>query len=899
MIFFYSYLVLENSSKKTPQKDKFYCQSLEKLYELLQTQPHGLTALEAKNRLQQYGENEIKQSKQINPLKIFLEQFHNFVVYILLAALVISFALGEAVDAVVIATIIVLNSVFGFVQEFKAEKSIEALKNMASPRANVVRDGKEKSIDAKELVPGDIVKLQTGDKIPADARLIEQSNLQTLESSLTGESTPIKKGIEELPEKTALADRSNTIFAGTIVANGRGFAVVTQTGSNTEIGKIATLIQEQEEDPTPLQIKLDKLGKTLALITIAICAVVFLAEVFKDGSFERSAIMEFFIVAVSLAVAAIPESLPAVVTIGLAIGVQRMVKRNALIRRLPSVETLGSTTVICSDKTGTLTKNEMTVKKIYANGKVIDVSGSGYSSEGDFFVDGEKVDPKSIELLLKIGMLNNDAAFDKNQVIGDPTEAALIVSAMKAGFNRSDLEGILPRKDEIPFTSERKIMTTIHPMDGDDHAFVKGAAEVVLDRCETIFEDGEILELTPEKRTEIRELTKSFAEQALRVLGFAFKKISESPDKERVLTFVGLQAMIDPAREEAKESIKKCHAAGIRVVMITGDHQTTASAIAKEIGIEGKVVTGNDLENISDLENHIDEISVYARVNPEHKIRIVEAFRSKGHVVAMTGDGVNDAPALKEADIGVAMGITGTDVAKEASDMILTDDNFSSIVNAVEEGRGIYDNIKKFVTYMFSSNLGEILTLFIAIMIGLPLPLIAIMILWINLVTDGLPALALSVDPIDAHIMQRQPAKPDESILSKSLVTTMILVGVSMTVVTLGLFSWYLKNGYELQYAQTVAFTVLTLSQLFNVLNCRSEQKSIFKVGLFSNVNLIYAVLLSFSIHLSVIYTPLRVYFKTVPLNLMDWIYIFLAASLIVVVVEIYKATQNNKKMSH
>ncbi len=870
---------------------------MEKLYESLQTQPHGLTVQEAKNRLQQFGENEIKQSKQINPLKIFLAQFHNFVVYILLAALAISFALGESVDAIVIATIIVLNSVFGFVQEFKAEKSIEALKNMASPRANVIRDGKEQSVDAKELVPGDVIKLQTGDKIPADARLIEQFNLQTLESSLTGESAPIKKDVERLPEKTALADRINMAFAGTIVVNGRGLAVVTQTGTNTEIGKIATLIQERDEDPTPLQIKLDKLGKTLAYITIAICAVVFLAEVFKDGSFERSAIMEFFIVAVSLAVAAIPESLPAVVTIGLAIGVQRMVKRNSLIRRLPSVETLGSTTVICSDKTGTLTKNEMTVKKIFANGHVIDVSGSGYGFDGEFYVDGKKIDPKKFELLLKIGALNNDAAFDGKQALGDPTEAALIVSAAKAGLNQSELEKTLPRKDEIPFTSERKIMTTIHSMEGADHAFVKGAAEVVLDRCETIFEDGKIIELTPEKQTEIRELTKKFAEQALRVLGFAYKEIDDSSDKEKRLTFVGLQAMIDPAREEAKESIKKCRAAGIRVVMITGDHQTTASAIAKEIGIEGKVVSGNDLENITDLEKQVEEISVYARVNPEHKIRIVEAFKANGHIVAMTGDGVNDAPALKEADIGVAMGITGTDVAKEASDMILTDDNFSSIVNAVEEGRGIYDNIKKFVTYMFSSNLGEILTLFIAIMIGLPLPLIAIMILWINLVTDGLPALALSVDPIDRHVMERQPAKPDESILSKSLVTTMILVGVSMTVVTLGLFSWYLKNGYELQYAQTVAFTVLTLSQLFNVLNCRSERKSVFKVGLFSNVNLVYAVLLSFSIHLSVIYTPLRVYFKTVPLNMVDWVYIFIAASLIVVVIEIYKAT-NSKSSS-
>jgi Ca2+-transporting ATPase len=880
----------KSSTNSSNQEDRYYCLTLEKLYEGLQTQPTGLTSQEAEDRLKQYGKNEIKQGKQISPLKIFFAQFHNFVVYILLVALIISFALGESVDAIVIATIIVLNSVFGFVQEFKAEKSIEALKKMASPRANVVRAGKEKNIDAKELVPGDVVKLQTGDKVPSDARLIEQSNLQTSESSLTGESVPVKKETHELPEKTALADRSNMVFAGTIVANGRGFAVVTKTGIKTEIGKIASLIQEKEEDPTPLQIKLDKLGKTLALVTIGICALVFLAEVFKDGSFEQAAIMEFFIVAVSLAVAAIPESLPAVVTIGLAIGVQRMVKRNALIRRLPSVETLGSTTVICSDKTGTLTKNEMTVKKIYANGQIIDLSGSGYGQEGEFFVGEEKVDPKNFELLLKIGTLNNDAAFDGNQVIGDPTEAALIVSAAKAGLIRSELEKILPRKDEIPFTSERKIMTTIHPMDGTDHSFVKGAAEIVIDLCETIYENGKTVELTPEKRLEIKELTKSFANQALRVLGFAFKKLEESSEKEKQLTFIGLQAMIDPAREEAKESIRKCHAAGIRVIMITGDHQTTANAIAKEIGIEGKVITGSDLENISDLGNHVEEISVYARVNPEHKIRIVKALRTNGHIVAMTGDGVNDAPALKEADIGIAMGITGTDVSKEASDMILTDDNFSSIVNAVEEGRGIYDNIKKFVTYMFSSNLGEILTLFIAIMIGLPLPLIAIMILWINLVTDGLPALALSVDPIDAHVMERSPGKVDEKILSKALVTTMILVGVSMTVVTLGLFSWYLHEGYELQYAQTIAFTVLTLSQLFNVLNCRSEGKSIFRVGFFSNVNLIYAVSLSFLIHLSVIYTPLRVYFKTVPLNLEDWLYIFFASSLIVVVVEIYKA---------
>ncbi|MFH0867693.1 MAG: HAD-IC family P-type ATPase, partial [Candidatus Woesearchaeota archaeon] len=691
--------------------------------------------------------NEITQGKKISPIKIFLNQFNSVVIYILLFALAVSIFLGETVDAIVIGAIVVANAVLGFIQEYKAEKSIDALKKLASLKATVIREGKEKDIDAKLLVPGDIIKLETGDKLPADCRIYELVDLQAQEATLTGESTPVKKELTVLAEKTPLADRINMAFSGTIITNGKGHAIITSTGMQTEIGKIATLIEEVKPELTPLQKKMNTLGKKIGIAVVIISIIVFLAQLFKDpvilGHLTSLQFLEFlkgsreiFLTAIALAVAAIPEGLPAVVTIGLAIGIKRMVKRNALNRKLPSVETLGSTTVICTDKTGTLTKNEMTVKKIYANSKIIDVTGSGYEKKGEFLFNNKKINTNEIELLLKIGALNNDASLTDGNVIGDPTEASLIVSSAKAGLKKEVLEKEHNRLDEIPFSSERKIMTTIHDFDNEKLAFVKGAPEVVLGLCTSIYENGKIHKLTEAKKKDILQINKEFGNDALRVLGFAFKTVMSKDRAEKNLTFVGLQGMMDPPREEVKEAIKKCKKAGIKIVIITGDHEITAKAVAKEIGIEGRSITGAELEKIKekDLEKYVEEIVIYARVNPEHKIKIVDALKKKGHVVAMTGDGVNDAPALKKADIGIAMGITGTDVAKEAADMILLDDNFASIVNAVEEGRGVYDNIRKYFSYLISGNIGEVMIIFLSIIFGWSLPMTATQILLINLV---------------------------------------------------------------------------------------------------------------------------------------------------------------------
>jgi|TARA_Y100000310_G_scaffold341861_1_gene442547 Ca2+-transporting ATPase len=863
-----------------------YNKKIEEILKELKIGKKGLTEKEAEARLKKYGYNEIKEEKKISPLKIFLKQFHNVLIYILIVAVIISIFLGKRDDAIVIGIIVIVNAITGFRTEYKAEKSIEALKKLASLKATVIRDGKEKEIDAKLLVPGDIIKLETGDKIPADSRLIEIVELQTQEAALTGESLPVKKELKVLKEKTPLADRVNMIYSGTIITRGKGKAIVTSTGMQSQIGKIAKMIEEAREEATPLQKKLTTLGRGLGAAILVIVLIVFISGMLKGEPF-----LEFFIFAVALAVAGIPEGLPIVVTIGLSRGVQRMVKRHALIRKLPSAESLGSTTVICTDKTGTLTKNEMTVKKIYTNGKIIDVSGSGYDKKGEFLIDNKKINTKELELLLKIGVLNNDASFDDKNVIGDPTEAALIVSGTKAGIDKNAIQKKYPRKDEIPFSSERKIMTTMHNIKGENVAYVKGAPEVVLSLCNSIYENSKIKKLSVSRKKEILEINSKFANNALRVLGFAYKTVLDKKRAEKNLTFVGLQGMIDPPREGAEEAIKKCNKAGIKVVVVTGDNEITAKAIAKEIGIEGKSMTGHDLERVKekDLEKHVEEIAIYARVNPEHKIKIVNAFKKKGHIVAMTGDGVNDAPALKKADIGVSMGITGTDVAKEASDMILTDDNFASIVNAVEEGRDIYDNIKKFVEYLLSSNLGEILTIFIAIMIGLPLPLIAIMILWINLATDGLPALALSVDPSEPNIMERKPRNPKERIISNPIVVRMLIVGVTMMIGTLAVFKLY-NPETNLIYAQTMAFSTLMMYQMFNVLNCRSEFTSLFKVGVFSNMKLWGAILLSIIMQIIVVQISFfNDKFHTIPLTLMDWFYVVLVSSTVLIIVEIYK----------
>jgi Ca2+-transporting ATPase len=854
----------------------------------------GLSSEEAKLRLEKYGPNVLKDAAKIHPLKILLAQFKSPIVWILLVAMFIALFAHETTDFYVIAVIVILNALLGFFQEYKAEQAIAALKKLTALKANVIRDGKQVEINSADLVPGDIVLLVTGDKVPADCRLIESTNLQTLESSLTGESTPVAKQTAAVSASAQVADRTNMAHAGTTIVAGHAKAIVVGTGKNTEIGKIATLIKEAEQEPTPLQKKLAKFSIWLTFIVIGVALTVFLTGVFK-----QQPLFEFFLAAIALAVAAIPEGLPAVVTMSLALGVQRMAKRNALIRKLPSAETLGACDVICSDKTGTLTHNQMTVRNLFVDGQAISVTGVGYKPEGIF-----SSKPHDLELLLQIGALNNDAHIEKEgnnyKVFGDPTEGALLVALQKFGIHPSQLSKQMPRQDEIEFTSERKIMTTIHTASGKKVAYMKGAPDVLIEKCNQQMVDGRPKRFTTKDKKAILDQNEKFANQALRVLGFAYKEIKGSEKKEDIeknMTFVGLQAMIDPPRAEVKNAIKECHHAGIKVVMITGDHLTTAKAIAGELGIEGKAITGEELANMKDLNTHVDEIAIYARVNPEHKIKIVRALQKHGHIVAMTGDGVNDAPALKKADIGIAMGIAGTDVAKEASEMVLADDNFATIVSAIREGRRIYDNIGRFIEYLLSSNLGEVLTIFVSILLGMPLPIIAIQLLWINLMTDGLPAVALGLEPEEPNIMKRKPRKTNEKIIDKSRGIEMFVIGSAMAAGTLFVFNRYLQF-QSLQYAQTMAFTTLVLMQLFNVLNQRSEDRSIFTINPFSNIWLVLAIASSILLQLGVLYIPaISNVFRTVGLGGMDWLWAISVSAIILVVGEIIKIVRklNNK----
>jgi Ca2+-transporting ATPase len=686
---------------------KFHSVTPEKALENLSSSLHGLTEKEADQRLSQHGPNEIRRGRKISPIMIFLAQFNSFIVYILIAAVFISFTLQEYIDGVVIITILIVNAVLGFFQEYRAEKAIESLKKMAALQATVIRNGRKMRISSTELVPGDVIAFEAGDRIPADARIIEGHLLEVMESSLTGESHPVSKDSEPIDDTSTLGDMKSMVFGGTNVASGSGKAVVVKTGMGSEMGKIAESIESVKDDETPLQKRLNILGRKLGILTLAICTIIIAFGIYKGGN-----ILEMIMVGVSLAVAAVPEGLPIVVTIALALGVKRMVKENALVKRLPSVETLGCTTVICTDKTGTLTRNEMTVTKLYVNNAIIDVTGTGYGTSGNFLSSGESTDPIPAELLLRIGALNNDAALsERDGVIGDPTEACLIVSAAKAGLQKATLEEKFPRVNEIPFDSERKRKSTVHKTSQGLVMYTKGAPDVVLNLCSKVNIDGKELPLGDDILATTNEIIQQFSSQALRVLGFAYKPLSsETVDtsQEKELIFVGLQGMIDPPREEVKSAIEQCKKAGIRSVMITGDYALTAKAIAEQLGIEGDAVSGEQIEKMDDesLKDIVGVTSIFSRVNPEHKIRIVRALREAGEVVAMSGDGVNDAPALKEADIGVAMGITGTDVTKETADMVLLDDQYTSIVKAVEQGRGIYENIKKFVKYLLSCNLG-------------------------------------------------------------------------------------------------------------------------------------------------------------------------------------------------
>jgi len=878
--------------------ENYYSLNIEEVLRSFKTSEKGLTEEEAKNRLEKYGTNEIKKIKRISPLKIFSRQYTSFITIILLIAIIISLLMGEKLDAIVISIIVILNGLFGFFQEYKAEKAIEALKKLTALKAKVIRAGKEMEIDSKVLVPGDIILLETGNKVPTDARLFQISGLEADEASLTGESVPSKKITAATAAKTSVNDQKNMVFMGTIVTKGNAKAVVTNTGMNTEMGKIAELVQGVKEKLTPLQEKLKQFGKWLGIVTIGICIIVFgvgiLREYFRSGSLEIGYISEMFLASVALAIAAIPEGLPAIVTISLALGVRKMVKQNALIRQLPAVETLGCTNVICSDKTGTLTKNEMTVREIYTNNTLIEVTGNGYAPDGKFMHAGKKImDTKSIKLLLEIGSLCNESRLNygkKWEIFGDPTEGALIVSAEKLGLKKTQLEKDFPQIDVLPFDSERKCMTTIHKVNNDHIANTKGAPDIILDKCKYIYSDGNINELTGEDKKRILKINHDMAEKALRVLGFAYKSLSEeyslnSEIVESDLIFVGLQAMIDPPREGAREAIAKCKAAGIKTIMITGDHKLTAVAIAKELNLfrEGdRAISAEELDRINEEELYkiVEDIVIYARVSPQHKVKILNALKEKGHIVAMTGDGINDAPALKKADIGIAMGITGTDVAKEASDMVLTDDNFASIVNAVEEGRGIYSSIKQFVQYTLSSNLGEILVIFMAILMGWPLPLIAIQILWVNLLTDGLPGLALGLDPISKDIMKKPPRKREESIISRDVIENILMVGFIMMVGTLFMFHSY---GIEAIKAKSIAFTTLVMFQLFNVLTYRTKN---FKINIKTSKFLVGSVVITVLLQLAVLYTPLNIAFKTVPLGLFDWVKILLVSSLLFTILE-------------
>jgi Ca2+-transporting ATPase len=861
----------------------------------LRTDPaRGLSRAEAARRLDEYGPNELQAAGRITPLALLVEQFKNVLILILLFAAGLSAALGHGLEAAAIAVIVLFSVLLGFVQEYRAERAIEALRQLAAPTAAVIRDGEEIEVAARELVPGDVTVLRAGDRVPADARVLESVNLQVEEAALTGESAPVEKHAAALDESgLAVGDRKNMAFAGTAVTYGRGRAITVATGMRTEFGQIAQLLQTVETSDTPLQENLDRVGKALARAAFVVVLVIV-----GLGVFRGQPLLEMFIFGIALAVAVVPEALPAVVTISLAIGVQRMVKRNALVRRLPAVETLGSTTVICSDKTGTLTKDEMTARKVYVAGELIEVTGAGYEPRGTFGRNGQALEPSPALLeLLRGGVLASDARLVQSDgrwdVKGDPTEGALLAVAAKAGLDKPALDAQFPRVNEIPFTSETKRMTTLHQANGMVTAYAKGAPEVLLASCSRVWTGADDAPLDDAGREKILETARQMAAEALRVLAVARKPGAALADAERDLTFLGLVGLIDPPRPEAKAAIQQCEAAGIKVVMITGDHPLTAQAVARELGLlkRGRVITGAQLESMSEaeFERQVEEIEVYARVSPAHKLRVVAALQGRGHIVAMTGDGVNDAPALKKADLGIAMGITGTDVTKEAAAMTLTDDNFASIVAAVEEGRGIFGNIKKYLMYLLSSNIGEIGLMAGASLLGWPLPLSAVQILYINLATDGLPALALAVDPPEPDLMRRRPRGPRSGIFSRPVVWLMAVGGAWSAVVNLSVFAWALNSGRGLEEAMTMTFVSLVLIQFFKAYNYRSDRHSVLNRP-FANRWLNLAIVWEVLLLVLIIYVPfLHDAFGTYYLPWIDWVIAFVAALTILPVLEFAK----------
>jgi Ca2+-transporting ATPase len=868
----------------------------EESFKRLESSPNGLSSAEVAKRLEEFGPNELQASAHVSPWAILLEQFKNVLIIILLLATALSAFLGHGVEAIAITVIVLFAVVLGFIQEFRAERAIEALREMAAPSATVIRDGRDERVHARDLVPGDLVVLSTGDKVPADARLTEAINLQTVEAALTGESAPVEKHSHPLEAETlAPADQRNMAFAGTAVTYGRGRALIVATGMQTEFGKIARMLEEVDTAKTPLQKNLDRIGKSLARAAFAVVAVIVVLGLFRGQPF-----VEMLIFGVALAVAVVPEALPAVVTISLALGVKRMVRRNALIRRLPAVETLGSTSVICSDKTGTLTRDEMTVRRLYVAGHTIEVSGTGYEPSGTFSANGSGVvGSEALSTLLRAGALASDARVEQKngsgtwEVKGDPTEGALVVAAAKAGLNKPALDAEFLRVFEIPFTAETKRMTTLHQTPGGVVAYAKGAPEVIVQSCSKMLTEAGLETLDETRRADVLERARQMAGEALRVLAVAYKPQATLEDAESEMTLLGLAGMIDPPRAEAKAAVQMCEEAGIKVIMITGDHPLTAKAVAEELGLSknGRVVNGSEIEAMDDaqLDREVDSIEVCARVSPAHKLRVVTALQNRGQVVAMTGDGVNDAPALKKADIGIAMGITGTDVSKEAAAMTLTDDNFASIVAAVEEGRGIFSNIKKYLMYLLSSNIGEIGLMAGATLLGLPLPLSAVQILYVNLATDGLPALALAVDPPERGLMQQPPRDPRRGIFTRPVVLLMVVGGVWSALINLGLFVWALNSGRPVAEAMTMTFVSLVLIQFFKAYNFRSDRHSVLRDP-FANKWLNLAIGWELVLLGLILYIPvLEMTFGTVALPWNDWLLIIAAALTISPVLELMK----------
>ena len=894
-------------------KKNWFNKSVEETKEILDTDlKNGLNADEVLNRREKYGLNELKAGKKKSLLQKFLAQFKDFMIIVLIISAIVSgivgISEGEGItDTIIILIVILVNAIIGVAQESKAEKSLEALQKLSSHVAKVIRNGNLQIVQSKELVPGDVVVLETGDSIPADIRLIDAVNLKVQESALTGESVPVEKNIQVIEEKeVGIGDRVNMAFSSSLVTYGRGKGIVVETAMDTEVGKIAGMINSTEDNGTPLQAKLDKLGKTLGIVALIICAIIF-----AIGLIYKKEPIHMFMTAVSLAVAAIPEGLPAVSTIVLAIGVQRMVKKNAIIKKLPAVETLGSATVICSDKTGTLTQNKMTVEKLFYNNKLIDV-----------VTELVKIEDTDLRKLIYASMLCNDTQIsEENKLTGDPTETALIDLGFKLDFDPS-IYGEMPRVAEIPFDSDRKLMTTVHAVNGKYIVYTKGAVDELLKRCNRYLYNTEVKTDLEKYKASINEENEQMAKNALRVLAMAYKELDYKPTEEDInnlesdLIYIGMVGMIDPPRLEAKEAVKKCTEAGIKPVMITGDHKITAIAIAKSLGIlenETEAISGAELEKMTDeeLTKNVRKYSVYARVSPEHKVRIVKAWQANGEVVAMTGDGVNDAPALKKADIGCAMGMVGTDVAKEAADVILTDDNFATVVSAVEEGRRIYDNILKAIQFLLSSNVGEIITLFVAILIT-PLlaswfnitditslePLLPIHILWINLVTDSLPALALAVDPASSDVMKRKPIKPGKGIFTGGMTRRIIyqgfmIGGITLLAFMLGLSTPNVNEESRIQIGQTMAFCVLALSQLVHVYNVRDNRKSIFKTGILNNKMLILATIVSAGLMFVILFVPvLRELFGLAMLptmHIVETVILIFAPILIVELVKLFR----------